>query len=577
MQKILSIITIVFFVSIVSCKKSVPVDNQQTSTPVPMQLITAPGIADGPAVSKAIGTNGGTISSADGKISINIPQGAISDNQTITVQPITNKLESGLGKAYRITPHIPHFNKPVTITFSYTQADIVGTAPEVFAIGYQNTAGGWLYKKNVQLNKVNKTISITTTHFSDWALFEKILLTPEEVRLKLDGNKIQKFTIMAAASFDLDPNDMVDPIISAPYELNSELVTGWTITNPAIGSFVKAGSNATFTAAKEGAGTVEATIALPNSGASQLKLIGQIIVLSDLYIDFMEVDETESSLISRSALFIYGNFGARNNSSIKINNIELNPNEIEWSPKFIICKNVPPTGPGSSGMVVITNNGKTITKLLQEWTVVLKYEKVESPGSELVKKMSIALRLRGDALGYGSGNVPPINPTTDLNSGSDAHININTGVVQNHTTSEGCATYKVQWDAVNNHIVPRKLYGASNDGLRGRVTRTAAGFQVKLYVQSSPVLKTTRTTLPCQGASSTRVVYEPLTITPYEDDELEFTFSSLTTSSPSIQAHICPTLTGTGLASGLYYDAANKPPASMMTTKLYWTAALPKW
>jgi hypothetical protein len=232
MQKLLSIITIVFFVSIVSCKKSVPVDNQQTSTPVPMQLITAPGLADGPAVSKAIGTSGGTISSVDGKISINIPQGAISDNQTITVQPITNKLESGLGKAYRITPHIPQFNKPVTITFSYTEADIVGTSPEVFAIGYQNTAGGWLYKKNVQLNKVNKTISITTTHFSDWALFEKTWLTPEEVRLKLDENKVQKFRVMAAASFDIDPNDMIDPIISAPYELNSELVTGWTLTNP---------------------------------------------------------------------------------------------------------------------------------------------------------------------------------------------------------------------------------------------------------------------------------------------------------------------------------------------------------
>ncbi|HEY6902384.1 MAG TPA: hypothetical protein VI233_17125, partial [Puia sp.] len=68
-----------------SCKKNKPEQGGTASTP----LITAVGSPKGTSVSKQIGASGGSLTSTDNGITIEIPAGALSSDQTITIQPIS--------------------------------------------------------------------------------------------------------------------------------------------------------------------------------------------------------------------------------------------------------------------------------------------------------------------------------------------------------------------------------------------------------------------------------------------------------------------------------------------------------
>lgn len=134
---------------------------------------TAPGIPDNtPKVERAIGAAGGEIV-VDGKIKVVIPAGALATTQTIGLQRISNTNPLGAHPAWRITPHGQQFSKPVQITFPYTDAMLKGTHPELMGIAYQNSEGIWMAMP-VTLNATAKTLTVNTTHFSDWSLFEAL-------------------------------------------------------------------------------------------------------------------------------------------------------------------------------------------------------------------------------------------------------------------------------------------------------------------------------------------------------------------------------------------------------------------
>jgi hypothetical protein len=155
-----------------SCKKDSG-DSTIAETPDPVGVPTEVGVPDGtPAVKKTIGAQGGSIASSDGRITVNIPSGALTENQEISVQSISNFNPLGIGKAFRLEPHDIQFEKPVTITFSYEEEDIINTIPEALAIAYQDEEGIWQARGGVIVDKANKKVTATTTHFSDWSLFE---------------------------------------------------------------------------------------------------------------------------------------------------------------------------------------------------------------------------------------------------------------------------------------------------------------------------------------------------------------------------------------------------------------------
>lgn len=154
--------------------------------PVP----TAVGAPVGAPVSKVIGASGGTLSSADGRLTVEVPAGAFAKDEAVGIQEIENHAHGRVGKAYRLTPEGVKFAKPVTLTFPYTNADIAGTALELLGVAYQDEKGFWRAYKKVELNRENKTVSVETDHFSDWSLVYGARLSPPEAAVPVNGGQL---------------------------------------------------------------------------------------------------------------------------------------------------------------------------------------------------------------------------------------------------------------------------------------------------------------------------------------------------------------------------------------------------
>jgi len=140
--------------------------------------ITPVGKVNGTAVTFQIGPSGGTIESVDHRILISIPAGALASEQTISIQPLTNQCPAGKGNAFRLLPHGTTFSKPVSITFHYDYTDISGSASELLRIAYQDDKGIWQSPPVKSLDTTASKVTIETTHFSDWALFQAMYIYP---------------------------------------------------------------------------------------------------------------------------------------------------------------------------------------------------------------------------------------------------------------------------------------------------------------------------------------------------------------------------------------------------------------
>lgn len=184
-----------FAVFFVSCKKDGSAGDAPATPPtgVPTPVGTETG---GPTVQKAIGAQGGTIATADARISVNIPAGALETEQQFSIKPITNQTPLGIGTAYRLEPHDVEFKKPVSITFSYEDEDIPNSIPEALGIAYQDVDRIWQAQGGAVLNKTQRTIKINTTHFSDWSLFESIYMTTSATMLPVGATaELEVFSI----------------------------------------------------------------------------------------------------------------------------------------------------------------------------------------------------------------------------------------------------------------------------------------------------------------------------------------------------------------------------------------------
>jgi hypothetical protein len=558
-----------------SCKKSV------VEKPVPMPaspLVTASGTPDGAASSRLINAaSGGSITSADGKITINIPAGALSQNETISIQPVTNMTGLGKSKAYRLAPHGITFNKPVTVSFLYIDADINGTAPELLRIVFQDDAGAWQVMNQTQLNKQTRQLSVTTTHFSDWNFVPLVHIEPIEARIGVNESVDLKVV------YSFDPEEIFVPLpndnspLGTPQQMSSDYLKKWL--HSGAGTLTSNGSQAVYKAP----GTAPAQNPVAVSAEINFKqpqtyiLVANITILSEFHIDYLQVDETEintAQLKRGSQLFIYGNFGndpGAGQRSVKIGNVDLNVTT--WSPKIIIC-DITAEGPSSSGEVVVSSGNETSSKLLNEWIVDYNYAKKESPDGSLTRNIKFVLRFRGDAIGFGTGDTDPLIPYTDLNKSSRAIITMPAGTYSNAVSNDACGVYKVQWGALNEHATERSLY-ANGEGFSGRLYQTTNGFGVKIKFESDPILKSTRTFTPCIGAVYNTVVNETVSYQGHHEETTWFLFRSQAARAP-IEAGEPVILVGTGVAPGLFWDAEDVN-NQLFTTTTWWAEEQPKY
>ena len=180
----------------ISCKRDTdivdpaPVVNPGQPTTPATGAVTPVAAPEGAAITAIIGPAGGTIESADKRIQVQIPAGALTTSQTISVQPLgQNNCPAGSGQAFRLTPHGLTFAKPATVTFQYTSKDVNGTAPELLRVAYQTDKGSWQSPSVKGLDTTARTVSIQTTHFSDWGLFKSMYISPDQSFVNPGGSQ----------------------------------------------------------------------------------------------------------------------------------------------------------------------------------------------------------------------------------------------------------------------------------------------------------------------------------------------------------------------------------------------------
>lgn len=254
-------------VLLAACQKNNDVVPQPTPDPVTDTsggLKVPAGVVDGAAVTKTIGPAGGTITTEDTHISIDIPAGAVNSATVFTIQPITNTNIAGLGKAFRITPH-QVLSKPATITFHYREEELLRTFPEALGIAYQDDYGKWKAVGGVTLNKEMKSVSVKTMHFSDWSFFEAVFIEPGEAFV--DPGSTTKLSVKSY--FNADMEDLLAPLtkegvetyINSPKnDLSLKYIDKWELSGA--GKLTQDGSHVIYEAPANIPATNPATISI---------------------------------------------------------------------------------------------------------------------------------------------------------------------------------------------------------------------------------------------------------------------------------------------------------------------------
>ncbi len=315
-----SIIALLFMSSFVlSCKK---IDTSVAGSNNPIK--TEKGTPAGDMSTTSIGTSGGTISSTDGNLTVTIPAGALSTTTTVSIQPITNNAPLGVGLGYRLMPEGTTFSQPVTLTFNYTQGLLGDSKEEFLWIVTQASDGSWNAMLKSVLDTINKTVTVQSTHFSDWSLGKFIDLTLNPTSKSLKKGKSVTLTVSGFVSSNTDEelqpltvfNGHGTPASPTESRLVDFKVTQWTMNGVAApvsnnnGSLSPSSNSATYTAPnnipKTNPVAVSVQLATSDKYGKQKKylLVSNITVVDDGYINLT----IDNQSYTYNQYFINGNY-----------------------------------------------------------------------------------------------------------------------------------------------------------------------------------------------------------------------------------------------------------------------------
>jgi len=260
----------------------------QAFPPNPSPAATAVGVATGSATIATIGAAGGSVSSPDGRLALTIPPGALASNTVISIEPITNMAHGKIGSAYRLTPEGQSFLTPVTLKFTYTDQDLEGTSVEALGIAFQTAAGFWQWAGDAAVDTTAKTVSIGSSHFSDWSNVkgdqihpsQKTVMTGRSVRLKVVNCYERRGTGFVGLGYKCGPVD--------DDEFLRGFVEDWKVNGvlgggEATGTVSDSGHRATYTApaTKPSSNVVVVSARLVSGGTASSLKASLITILGD--------------------------------------------------------------------------------------------------------------------------------------------------------------------------------------------------------------------------------------------------------------------------------------------------------
>lgn len=298
-----------------NCNKEEDYTNKQNTK----AFVTEVGTPVGSESFVSVGASGGTIISPDGLLTVTIPSQALESETKISIQPLSNEAPLGLGSGYRLQPEGTKFSKPIQLVFHYSDALLDGTAADFLWIVTQAADGSWNALLKSVVDKYAKTVTVETTHFSDWALgkFIDFTLNPSSKTIK-KGESVQLQLSGFSKDKALDDNDELAPLVPITGDGNgltplttippieSRLmdfkVKQWTMNGAAApvsnnnGSLSASGTNATYTAPNKRPDTnpVAVTVQLEGNNKEGAKatymVTSSISVVETGYYLFLKVD-----------------------------------------------------------------------------------------------------------------------------------------------------------------------------------------------------------------------------------------------------------------------------------------------
>lgn len=178
-----------------------------------------------------VGAAGGELRSADGRVTLNVPKGALQREQTVSIEVIDDALPHQVGSLYRLRPEGVIFAKPVTLTFAYPVDEMGRARPELLRALYRDEKEQLHLVREAKLDQDAHTLSVETTHFSDWSLVEGAQIFPYDARVRV-GQAIELKLVTCFAKKD-GPDDVVvgnechkdtsDAAIAALWMVNGEI------------------------------------------------------------------------------------------------------------------------------------------------------------------------------------------------------------------------------------------------------------------------------------------------------------------------------------------------------------------
>lgn len=487
MKKRLSLVAVIFLCCcmFISCKKD---KDMITDPPVDESTMTPAGSPAGTAVSKILDQKGGELNSADGTLKLIIPEGALETAKEISIQPITNELPGGIGNAFRILPHGGQFKKPVTIIFRYKQEDVAGTIPEFLDIACQNAEGSWEVQTHSTVDKLNRILTVTTTHFSDWGYFKSLTLTPEEATVALGGSVDLKVTTRFPY---IDPDDVPEDsaavkVLRNPRELRPDEIKKWSYEGDGI--LISRGAQAFYTAPEQepeaNPEAVTAHINMHRKG--QFMLISNITVLAGHDVAYLHVDEDYKSPLNNGycMLYMYGEFGADpgpGKRTVKINGTTVETDL--WSPSVIRCK----IDREISGAIEILADNKTVAKsVLRKYTGNFLYERFQGgkTNSRSTNPLKESTEFKIVYRGFGApcpDNIDPIFLREDAIAAFGTRADYTLSGSAAVTTPGQCpTTTSVSLPDASGTILLNTISGSADNRLKVNVKDIEGGIEMKI-------------------------------------------------------------------------------------------------
>lgn len=187
--------------------------------------ITARGTAVGPIDEWLVPAAGGRLVSADGRLTVQVPPGALPAMTKISIQAIGNHSPGGRGMGYRLLPEDLAFTAPVKLSFHYDDADIGGSEPLALRVAYQDAAGSWNSIRQRTLDATARTISVETSHFSDWSMLAGWQLSPAATQV--GAGLAVDFEVVACATKVRAEDDLAELAYSCVPEPDYFVVEEW--------------------------------------------------------------------------------------------------------------------------------------------------------------------------------------------------------------------------------------------------------------------------------------------------------------------------------------------------------------